>query len=106
MALSVGGFRTTKPESDDVVVALRDEIKLLNELLTVADDAERSLNATVSLQLDEILGLTADLENAREDLERRDATVRALRQRLIDAVQDEGKIYIGYVGPHLPNTLT
>lgn len=63
---------------------LTTEVGVLTSLLESADDAERQLKDTVSQQQDELLDLTADLELTRNELELRDATIRALRKRLAD----------------------
>ncbi|MBE1489012.1 hypothetical protein [Plantactinospora soyae] len=68
--------------SEDRLTALAEEVEMLNELLSTADDNERQMQAKLSRHTDELLDLTSDLEILRNDLERRDATIRALRQRL------------------------
>lgn len=85
LTLSIRDSRRTSSEHDDQVSALRDEITILTELLTTADKTEQSLRTALSRKEEEILDLAADLQTVREDLERREANVRALRQRLVDA---------------------
>lgn len=85
LTLATHDVRRTPPEHDDQMVALRDEVKLLTELLAAADGTEQHLRAIVARQQEEILELAADLELSRADLERREATVRTLRQRLVEA---------------------
>jgi hypothetical protein len=71
----------------DGLTEFRAEVKLLTELLETADDSERQLNETIAGLRDALLDVTGELEVARDELETRDATVRALRRRLIAANQ-------------------
>ncbi|MEU5909403.1 hypothetical protein [Micromonospora sp. NPDC047527] len=69
-------------EYDDRLAAFADQVQILNALLETADDADRRSKTVISRQQDELLDLTADLEFSRNEIEARDATIRALRQRL------------------------
>ncbi len=75
---------TERRVTEDRSAALKEEIDLLNDLLRTADDNERQLKANLSRQTDELLDLAGDLEIARNEIEVRDATIRALRRRLAD----------------------
>ena len=84
LELSLRDFtRAAAPAGDhDRLAALEEQVQILNALLETADDADKRSKAIISRQQDEILDLTADLEFTRNELEARDATIRALRQRL------------------------
>ncbi|MEV4388267.1 hypothetical protein AB0J68_21550 [Micromonospora sp. NPDC049580] len=92
---------TRRPTADDQRVALADEVKILTSLLETADDADRQARATISRQQDELLDLTAELEFTRNELEGRDATIRALRQRLGELNRHAE----AYAPPELPDPL-
>ncbi|MFY1593629.1 hypothetical protein [Micromonospora sp. WMMD737] len=73
---------TRRSADDDRAAALAEEVRILTALLETADDADRRSKEVIGRQQDELLDLTADLEFSRNELEARDATIRALRQRL------------------------
>jgi hypothetical protein len=87
LELSLLDFTRGAPErvrDEDRLTALTEQVQLLNSLLETADEAAKGASATINQLQDDLLDLTAELEFIRNELEKRDATIRALRQRLAD----------------------
>jgi hypothetical protein len=67
------------------VESLAAKVKDLNDLLALAEEAERQQQATISQLQEELLDAASELEVAQVELVARDDLIRALRRRLTDA---------------------
>jgi len=86
-ALSVRDFVRSAQAPEPVVAAdldLREQARLYEGLLQVADDIERQFKATISQQQDQLLDLAAELEVVLDQAESQETTIRALRARLVE----------------------
>lgn len=67
------------------VTALREELELHRGLLEMADENERRYKATVNDLQEQLLDSDAELESAKDQLQRQDDLIRALQRRLVEA---------------------
>jgi hypothetical protein len=79
-----GGIAAPAVDEDEIS-RLRDDVKLLNDLLAEASNTERQLNEEIGRQQDDLMDLAHELEVAQQDLDRSTATIRTLRQRLVES---------------------
>jgi hypothetical protein len=77
--------RTSATVATAGVESLTAEIKELNDLLALAEEADLQQRASLSQLQDELLDVASELEVAQGELVARDDLIRALRRRLTDA---------------------
>ncbi len=90
------------PDAD--IAALRKQVEVLDELLSIADGNIEQLTQTISYQQAVLLDLTDEVQIARDQIESREASISELRRRLVAAGRYDDAFHPVEEAPSLPSS--